>query len=180
MGITYRFIDDPARESPVIEWFRQLAEPPLEVRTERSRVLYFKESGPLQYAADGSIDPQTSPIVIVVLPRVTRRALWTVGEVHFRTTALRRRHPKLHRTANAFLAWISAHECVYSLENRSGDFSYFLEGSVRNGDSPVFAFELGVTALNNGQYMVGDSDNDLRLDQLCRLLRLRGVDCGDS
>jgi hypothetical protein len=180
VGITYRFIDAPARESPVIQWFRQLAEPPLEVETERCRVLYFRESGTLQYAEDGSIDPKTSPIVTVILPRVTHRALWTVGEVHFRTAALRRQYPKLHRIANAFLAWISSYECVYSLENRSGDFSYFLEGSIRNGDSPVFAFEPGITALNNGQYMVGNSDNDMRLDQLCRLLRLRGVDCGES
>ncbi len=181
MGTSYRFLSDPAQSEVVLAWFRQLKEPPCEVVGERQIVLYFAHLGPLNYEEDGkTVDALASPIVTVVPPRTTHASLWTVGEVHFLTSGLRRRYPELHRVCLAFGDWLNSLECVYSLEDREGKYSYYLEGSVRNEDSPVFAFQSGLDALQNERYFVGSRDNDARLDTICRKLRLRGVPCGSS
>lgn len=181
MGTSYRFLSDSAQSGVVLAWFRQLKEPPREVVTERQIVLYFAHLGPPNYVADGTtVDAQASPIVTVVPPRTTHSSLWTVGEVHFLTRGLRRKYPELHRVSQAFGDWLNGYECVYSLGDREGKYSYYLEGSVRNEDSPIFAFQSGLDALQNERYFVGSRDNDVRLDAICRMLRLRGVPCGTS
>lgn len=178
MGTSYRFLSDPAHSGVVLAWFRQLDAPPREVVAERHVVLYFAHLGPLNYLEDGTVDAQASPIVTVVPPRITHASLWTVGEVHFLTRGLSKQYPKLYRVSQAFGDWLKSYACVYSLADREGKYSYYLEGSVRNEDSPIFAFQSGLEALQNERYFVGSRDNDLRLDAVCRNLRLRGVPCG--
>ena len=180
MGTTYRFIEAPIGMSEVLEWFRSLPAPPNEMPTERGCALHFPESGPLVYAAGGLIDAKASPVASVFVPRVRRGVLWTVGEVHFLATPLRERFPSLHRLSNAFSKWLSAHECIYSNKRASNPFSYWLEGSVRNHDSDVFALESGLGALKDGRYFVADDDTEFRLDAVCSSLRLRGVACGGT
>jgi hypothetical protein len=48
---------------------------------------------------------------------------------------------------------------------------------VRNHDAPVYAFESGLRALKAERYFVGDDDTESRLEDLCKTLRLRGVNC---
>ena len=180
MGKSYRFLADPADEeaAAVLTWFRQLHESPCEVAAKQHVVLYFASLGPLQYAEDGTVDADESPIVTVVPPHTVRESLWTVGEVHFRTKALSRRYPALYRVSKAFEEWLNHHECVYSMADRSNRNSYYLEGSVRNHDSAIFALPTGLDALKSERYFVGAQDNDALLDKICRKLRLRGVPCG--
>jgi hypothetical protein len=175
MGTTYRFVTDPREPSEVLAWFRALSAPPVEVDMQHSFVLFFREFGPLAHDTSGAINAKASPIATVVLPRVRRGILWTVGEVHFLATPLRKRFPALHKVSSAFSKWLSACSRVYPDEN--GQFNYYLEGSIRNFDSPVFAFESGLAALRAGKYFVADEDNEHVLDNLCRQLRLRGVEC---
>jgi hypothetical protein len=177
MGNAYRFIADPADSVAVLAWFRQLKEPPREVATATHAVLYFSDLGALHYAEDGSVDAEKSPIVTIVAPREIRKMLWTVGEVHFRTGALRRLYPALYRVRQAFAAWLNGFQCVYSSNDRANRYSYYFEGTVRNQTSPIFALPSGLDALGNERYFVGASDNDAVLDKVCKALRLRGVDC---
>ena len=177
MGATHRFIADPTEPSETLEWFRSLSQAPIETPSERGFVLSFPTHGSLSYRPDGSIDPGGSPVATVFLPRVRRGQLWTVGEVHFLSTSLRQKFPSLHKVNSSFGKWLSQLECVYSNKRPENPFGYYLEGSVKDYDLPVFAFGSGLRALQNGRYFVADGDNEARLDSLCKALRLRGVDC---
>ncbi|MBR7747875.1 hypothetical protein [Undibacterium baiyunense] len=179
MSTTFRFIANPLGPSDVISWFKELPLPPTMVQTERGWNLHFHEFGSLVYSIDSTINPQKSPVVIIFLPRVVRGVLWTVGEVHFLSTPLKQQFPKLHRISTAFSKWLSAMPCVYSNNCKENEFAYYLEGSVQNQDTPVFAFESGYSALQSGRYFVADSDNEYRLDTICKTLALRGVPCAD-
>ncbi|MBE2972150.1 hypothetical protein IMT09_29190 [Burkholderia cepacia] len=175
MAKSYRFIADPADSAAVLTWFRELKEPPREVATAHHVVLYFAHLGALHYAENGSVDAEKSPIVTVTPPHTTRKLLWTVGEVHFRTGALSRLYPALYRVSQAFAKWLNSFPCVYSLSDRDNRYSYYFEGSVRNESSPIFAFQSGLDALSNERYFVGDRDNDAVLDRVCKALCLRGL-----
>jgi hypothetical protein len=177
MGSTYRFICEPTEPSQVLAWFRELKNPPREVVTDRSVVLLFENLGPLRYADDGAVDGKSSPVATVFLPRVRRGVFWTVGEVHFLATPLRKLYPALYRVASDFSDWIGDRECVFSNKRPENAHNYYLEGSVRNHDAPVFAFDSGLLALTNGHYFVSEADNQAVLDKLCKQLRLRGVEC---
>jgi hypothetical protein len=179
MGSTYRFIANPSLPQPVVDWLRTLPLPPEEVPTERGIVLYFRACGSLSYAADGTISAEESPVATLFLPRVERGVLWTVGELHFRTTRLRERFPDLAKIQVSFSKWIKSHTCVCTDKSKENEFDYFLEGSVRNYP-PVYAFPSGLDALRAGRYFVGESDNAQVLANLCSVLRLRGLNCVES
>jgi len=175
MGISYRFISAPSDSDAVAAWFRALTEPPREIVTAQHIVLYFAHLGGLQYGEDGAVDAEKSPIVTIIPPQTTRGALWTVGEVHFRTGALGRLYPALYRVSRSFGKWLGSYECVYSSGDRDNRYGYYLEGSVRNQVTPIFAFQSGMDALGNERYFVGARDNDAVLDNVCKTLRLRGL-----
>lgn len=113
-------------------------------------------------------------------PRTARGALWTVGEVHFLTSALGKLYPALYRVSRSFGKWLGGYQCVYSSADRDNGYSYYLEGSVKNQVTPIFALQSGMDALGNERYFVGARDNDAVLDTVCKTLRLRGlsVDAG--
>lgn len=178
MGSTYRFVSAPGETAEVLSWFRELNAPPREVVTDRSTVLLFEHQGPLRYADDGTVDGKLSPVATLFLPTVRRGTLWTVGELHFLATPLRKLYPGLHRIVLDFSKWLEAHECVFSNKRSVNPYNYYLEGSVRNHDAPIFAFDSGLRALSSGRYFVGAADNEAVLDKLCKQLRLRGIDCG--
>jgi hypothetical protein len=177
MSTTHRFIADPAAPSDVLDWFRSLNPGPLEVQGPRSVMFYFKEFGPLTRGPDDGIDGQKSPVVSVFLPRIRRGILWTVGEVHFHATPLRGLYPKLHKINAAFSKWLRGFPCVFARGGQDNEYSYYLEGSVRNYDPPIYAFESGLTAIRAERYFVSDDDTEGRLETLCKTLRLRGVAC---
>ena len=177
MGTTYRFIAAPSEPSEVLAWFRSLPSPPEEVPTDRGSTLYFREYGELKYDPNGRINPKLSPVATVFLPQHRRGSLWTVGEIHFLATPLRQQFPALHRVSSSFSKWLMDFPCVYTNKSKSNEFGYYLEGSIQNYDPPVHAFDSGLSALQAGQYFVGEDDNDYVLDALCKALRLRGVDC---
>jgi hypothetical protein len=178
MGTTYRFICDPAAPNPVAEWFRALRDAPEEVEGEGVTWLHFRSLGPLATAADGAVEFERSPLAGLVVPTVRRGILWTVGEVHFLPTPLRSTYPQLHAVSTALRRWFETFDCVFW--NRPGhrnEWDYYLEGSVRSRDPPVYALTGGLEALRRGQYFVAAEDNDFVLDKLCSQLRLRGVQC---
>lgn len=178
MGTTYRYISDPMTVNPVMTWFRSLPNPPEEVEAPRGVWLYFRSMGSLARANDGSIDVPRSPLVGFFPPRVRRGILWTVGEVHFLSTPLRATFPALNRTSNSLKKWLETFPCIFS--NKRGhpnDWDYYLEGSIRNNDPPVYALTGALEALSQSRYFVSDDDGDFVLDKLCSALRLRDVHC---
>jgi hypothetical protein len=177
MGVTIRFIDVPGANS-VLAWLRARPEKPEEVATDRSTVLYYRAFGPLTYDAEGTIDTTASPVATLFFPRPCRGALWTVGEIHFLASNMRRTFPGLNRTATELRRWLSSFQCVFE-PGQPTQFAYYLEGSTRNADSPIYALPGGLDALNGGQYFVSDSESDGRIEALCGQLRLRGVECAD-
>ncbi|HZN24774.1 MAG TPA: hypothetical protein VFB75_11140 [Burkholderiales bacterium] len=178
MATTHRFICDPDAPSSVLEWFRALQDAPDEVEGKGVLWLHFRSLGPLAMADDGSVDFKRSPLAGLVLPRVRRKILWTVGEVRFLATPLRSTYPRLYALSSSLRKWLESFECVFC--NRPGhrnEWDYYLEGSVRSWDAPVYALNGGLDALRRGQYFVSAEDNDFVLDGLCSSLRLRGVQC---
>ena len=94
MGTTHRYLEDPQGDSLVLGWLRRAARDLLEVPVPPDGVsLYFGEFGPLVLSDDGSLNSHRSPMVSIFLPRIRRRILWTVGEVHFLGTPLRKLYP---------------------------------------------------------------------------------------
>jgi hypothetical protein len=180
MGTTYRFIEEPKQLSEVLEWFRALPQPPFEHTTIHGLVLYFREMGPLVNDAKGMVDSSKCPVVNLFLPQPKRSVLWTVGEVHFLATPLRQMFPDLHKISSKFSRWLSAHECIFTKTNANNPYDYYLEGSVRNFDRPIFAFDSGLKAVRGGRYFVAERDNDFVLDKVCSALSLRGVECAKA
>jgi hypothetical protein len=161
-------------------WFRSLSGQATEAQTEYGYALHFRDFGPIAYQSDGSINADLSPVVTIVLPQTRRGTLWTIGEIHFRATPLRKQFPLLHKLNSDLSKWLSALECVYSHKRRENLYSYYLEGSAQNGDADIFAFRSGLEGLSRGQYFVSYLDNAARLDAICKALRLRGVHCADA
>ncbi len=179
MGTTYRYLEEPGDRSLVLEWMRAAEGDVEEVATPRGVLLHFKAFGPLVLADDGRIDALRSPLATILVPRVRRGILWTVGEIHFPATPLRRAYPRLHRLNRSLAQWLQQFECVFA-NGRSPcpEWQYHLEGAVRNRDSPIFALPGGLGALRSGRYFVADEDTEWQLDTLCRALKLRGIQCG--
>ena len=179
MSTTYRFlaVDDEA-DAP-LTWFRGQPDPPEVIDKPGGHLLYFRDIGPLAQAGDGlGIDVRRSPLVSVIRPKLRRGVLWSAGEVHFLPSSLRRAFPPLHALNLHFVKWLSDFDRVLTCEpGWSGEWNYWLEGSIRNYDSEVFALPRAMEALRTGQYLVGEEDGEGVLDILCRSLRHRGVEC---
>ncbi|MHC4940770.1 MAG: hypothetical protein ACYTHK_17655 [Planctomycetota bacterium] len=167
MATTYRFLADPERSDDVLEWFRALPAPPHEIEGDGCMWLHFADIGPL-------LEPDKSPLATVYLPRVRRGVLWTVGEIHFLPE--KERFPELSKISGAFGRRLASHPCVFT-RNEQGGWDDYLEGTVKNYDPPIYAFPSGFEALQAGRYFVAEHDTRVRLDDLCKKLRLRGIDC---
>ena len=175
VSVTFRYLAMESEGDAIPTWFSALSTPPQVRKTDRGVVLYFNELGPLM-GAPGPIDVAKSPLVTLFFPRRRRGVLLTAGEVHFLPIPLRKQFPALHRISQDFSRWLRQFDCVFSPSAQSGEWDYYLEGSIRNGDSEVFALPEAMSALRSGQYFVADDDTDALLDRLCKSLHLRGVE----
>lgn len=177
MAVTYKFVHDPAELSPILLWFRATGPAPREIEFAWGVALHFEACGPIQYLTNGTIDAEHSPVAALILPKVRREALWTVGELRIPATPLRSQYPALHRASAALSKWLGGHRRVFDVKGAERGFNYYLEGSVRNTSKEIFAFDSGLKALGRGRYFVGDADSDALLDKVCKQLRLRGIEC---
>jgi len=177
MGTSFHFIADPSAPNEVSQWFASLNTPPEAIPTAFGSWLYFRDLGPLTHNPDGSIVREKSPLVSLVLPREHRGVFWTVGEVHFWPSPMRAQFPKLQKVQKTFSMWLSAQQAIFSSKDQPGNYDYYLEGTVRSFASTVFAFESGLSAIKSERYFITDNDAKGTLDQLCKKLRLRGVNC---
>jgi hypothetical protein len=180
VGVTYRFIQSPFESSAVVNWFSTLNTEieKTEVSDENGLVFYFREFGPLaMHDHSNKPDPYKSPIVSIILPKIVKGKIWTVGEVHFLSTPLKELYAPLHKISLDFKRWLTRQECVFS--NKPGDelpFGYYFGGDIMNFDSPVYSFPSGIEALSHGQFFI--SANLTGIDNLCQRMRLLGIDYG--
>ena len=179
MGVTFRFIASPDEGRKVLSWFTELPHAPQVHSKPDGALLYFRQFATLTMTASNEVDVKSSPLVSVFLPHVKRNAFWTVGEVHFLANRIRSSFPGLERVVKSFREWLQKFPMVFRQprlpETAGGSWDYYLEGGVRNYASDIFALPAGMTALERGQYFVGHSDSETRLDDILKLLRLRGM-----
>lgn len=170
MGTAYRFLAEIDEARLIIEWFRELPEPPTESHHEDGVLFYFDKFGPLLE------DPKSSPLVNVFLPKKQHGVLTTVGEVHFLATPMKM-FTQLAEVNHKFRKWLKKYHLVFTRKaDHDNRFDYFLEGSIKNWDSDVYALPLAFDALGKGKYFVNHGDTDHLLGTLCKQLRLRGVE----
>lgn len=179
MGTTFRFLALGDDLQQVYGWFAALSNPPKLISIRGCQYLHFDSLGGLQ-PSSGPIDPRRSPIASIFVPEQIRSVLWTAGEVHFLATPLRQTFPELHAISRRFAKWLQRFECVFESTGKDGDFDYYLEGDLRNLDSPIFALPAAFTALRSGQYFTSHDSTPESVERLCRSLRLRGVHCGPA
>ena len=170
MGTTYRFLAEIDEARQIIDWFRELPEPPTESPHDEGILLYFGQFGPLLE------DSKSSPLVNVFLPKKTHEVLTTAGEVHFLASPMKM-FPQLVEMNRNFRKWIKQYQLVFTRKaNHDNRYDYYLEGSIKNWDSDVFALPFAFEALCKGQYFVNHDDKGHLLDTLCKQLKLRGVE----
>lgn len=170
MGVTHRFLATVEEASTVLEWFRSLPQEIVESVHEGGYLFYFRDLGPLEAEAT------KSPLVNIFIPVRKRGVLTTIGEVHFLSTPLSA-FSGLHNLNKRFRKWLEEYPCVFSHRPEFvHEWDYFLEGGVRNWKPDIFALPTGMQALKMGSYFVARSDNERRLDLVCRALQLRGVE----
>ena len=179
MGKILRFLAMDEDCAQVLDWFRALPDAPEEIPTRGGIWLFFRKIGPLAHVAGSNPplpDPKRSPLISFFPPRLRRGVLWTAGEVHFLATSMRQVFPRLHRVSQDFSEWLSEFPCVFKGSGSETEWGYYLEGSLKGFDTPIFALPRGMEALEKGQYFVSDYDTDYRLDVICKSLRHRGVE----
>jgi hypothetical protein len=161
----------------VLDWFNSLPKPPEITARSDGALLYFREFGPLHRTADGTFDAKKSPLVNLFLPQLHRGALHSVGEVHFLptpTTSI----PEIMKVARDFRKWLSRFELVYdSRRAPKTEFGHYLEGSIQNFGSPIYAVPSGWEELKSGRYFIAHDESEQVVDRISRSLRLRGVAC---
>lgn len=177
MGTTLRFLERPSAASSVLDWFRTLPEPPEITPRSDGALLYFRQFGPLHRRTDGTFDARKSPLVNLFLPQLHRRALHSVGEVHFLPTPATS-IPEIMKVARDFRKWLSGFDLVYdSCRVPMTEFGYYLEGSIQNFDSPIYAVPSGWEELKSGRYFIAHDESEQVIERILRSLRLRGVAC---
>jgi hypothetical protein len=179
MATTFRFVASPEEGQMLLNWFAELPEPPHIHPRPDGAALFFRHLGPLVMTATNEVDVKRSPVVLLVLPQVRRRVLWTVAEVQFLAERMRSSLPGLQKVLTGFRQWARTFPLVFRQprlpETSGGAWDYYLEGGVRNVSDEVFALPDGMAALERGQYFVWQGDSEGRLDTVLRMLRLRGV-----
>jgi len=174
MAVTFRYLASPAEQKLVLDWFLQRPEnPEFQALSNGGGLVHFASFGPLL------ADLKRSPVVSHFPPRERRGLFWTPGEVHFLTQHVRGSFPELHRVQMAFHGWLRSFPIVYQSSHRrdsaGSPWEHFLEGSIRNWDTEIYALPEAMAALEQGRYFVDGKDSEVRLDDLVRVLRLRGV-----
>lgn len=175
MAATYYFLAAP-EENGVLDWFRSEAAEPEDLSDDARTILWWRQFGDLQHDSHGIADGSKSPLVLIYVPKTRRGVFWTVGEVHFLTKNLADTFPELEQVRRKFQAWMKQFPVAWE-RKRGGEegYGYYLVGSTKNIADKVYALPLGLAAYEAGQYFVGEQDH--RLDDICKILRLRGVNC---
>ena len=175
MGSTYRYIASEEENQDVIDWFSN-HEPEI-LKSEGPVHIWFPSIGELVRNENGAINQNESPVVSIYPVTSVRGALLSVGEVHFLTTQLKKKFPELDAINRKFRSYLKKNELVYSSKKDfDGLYNYYLEGSIKNYDTDIYAFPKGKDLLKSEQYFVTDSESPGRLDTICKSLVLRGVE----
>lgn len=176
MASTYYLVEDPREEtSAALAWFRGLTSPPREVSFGDGLWLQF---GPLSYGSEEEINVDQSPLVSLFPARILCGVLWSATEIHFRAKGSSPGGKILSRVQKDLKNWLGQQEVVFEqLPAPASPFAYYLEGGLQNIAQVIYASASGAAALRRGQYFVAHTGNETNLDRLCRMLKLRGVDC---
>jgi hypothetical protein len=177
MASNHPFLGVGADIDLVLQWFENTGEPfRLDDRLD-AIVIHFFGMGPLVETEDRKAVQHQSPLVWIVKPKLIRRCLWTSGEVIFTPTPLKEIFPDLQKMNRRLAKWFQGFPLAYTHKKpNDSEWSYYLEGSLKNWDGKLYALPAAYDSLRQGQYFVHHGDASGRLDGVCGYLRLRGVD----
>jgi len=179
MATTFRFLASPEEGQTVLNWFRELPEPPHIHPRPDGAALFFRQCGPLVMTATNEVDVTRSPVVLLLLPEVRHGILWTAGEVQFLAERMRFSFPGLQKVLTSFRQWLRTFPLVFRQprlpETSGGPWDYYLEGGIRNVSDEIYALPTGMAALERGQYFVWRGGSGGTHHTLLKQLRLRGV-----
>lgn len=180
MATTFRFLASPEEAHKVVDWFKELPDPPVIHPRADGVALFFRQFGPLVMTAPNEADAKRSPVVLVIFPQVTRGILWSTGEVQFLPERIADTFPELQKVLGRFRRWIRSFPLVFRQpkfpETSGGPWDYYLEGGIRNFCDEVFALPIGMAALERGRYFVWRAGDEGSYEDLMKQLRLRGVE----
>ena len=175
MGSTYRYIASEEENQEILDWFSSYESKI--ISTDGAVHLWFPKIGRIVRNDSGEINKNESPIVSIYPVKSVCGSLLSVGEVHFLTNKLKKKFPELDTINRKFQSWIKKNELAFSSKpSFDGQWNYYLEGSIKNYDTNIYAFPRGVTLLKSEQYFVADGESNGRLDTICKVLALRGVE----
>src|SRR5689334_10324219 len=106
MATTFWYLASPEEGQTVLNWFREIPDPPqIHPRTDGAS-LFFKHLGPLVMTATNEVDVTLSPVVLLLPPEVRHGILWTAGEVRFLAERMRSSFPELQKVLTSFRKWL--------------------------------------------------------------------------
>jgi hypothetical protein len=158
----------------VTDWFAALAHA-VTVDENADRVLYYFRDMAKEPPASSVLNQSRMPLVFLTKPQKRLGTLWTDAQVLFTPTPFRSQFPHLFKVHKAFGSWLRQFPLVFAQKSGSiSDWNYYLEGSIRNYASELYALPNAMKALGKGQYFVHHRDRLTADSQLARTLRLRG------
>lgn len=179
MATSFWFLASPEEGQTVLNWFKQLPEPPHIHPRADGAALFFRQWGPLVMTGTNEVDVTRSPVVLLLLPEVRHGILWTTGEVQFLAERMKSSFPGLQKVLTSFRQWLRSFPLVFRQprlpETSGGPWDYYLEGGIRNVSDEVYALPTGMAALERGQYFIWRGVPGATHEDLLKKLTLRGV-----
>jgi len=131
---------------------------------------WLRDQGPLESALDDS------PVVVVYPPRMISDRLFTLGRFFFPQPQLSKRFPAIAKIRRKIESDLKCATVLWTLgATESGEFDYYLEGSIRNQLRMVYGMQSSIPYLRQEGYFVLGDESEPFMETLRRKLALRGV-----
>ena len=132
--------------------------------------LWFKEFGELGASLE------ESPVIVFYPPRKLANRLWTLGRILFPQSNLQKRYPQLNKIKKAIKEELKRGKLLWSWKRpQDGDFSYYMEGSIKNHDYEVYGMSSAAPYIRGAGYFIEGEETAAMMDTLRKSLALRGV-----
>lgn len=131
---------------------------------------WFKDFGELGASLD------ESPVALFYPPRKLADRLWTIGRFMFPQTHLQKKYPQLNKIKQMIRVELQKGMLLWNWRRpEEGDFSYYLEGAIKNHDYEVYGMPSSLPYLKTEGYFIEGEETVAALDILRKTLALRGV-----
>ena len=131
---------------------------------------WLRDLGPLGNTLEGS------PVVVFYPPRKLSDRLFTLGRFFFPQPELSKHFPAIARIRRKIEGDLKSTKVLWTRgASDSGQFDYYLEGSIRNQLRTVYGMQSSIPYLRQEGYFVLGDESEAFMETLRRRLALRGV-----